>query len=104
MTPRSAPLTVKKSPIHGKGVFATRTVKKGTRIGTFEGKRTKRDGTYVLWVQEGEDEYGIRGENELRFLNHSSRPNAELDGVELVARRAIREGDEVTISYGPDWD
>ena len=47
---------------------------------------------------------GIRGENELRFLNHASDPNAELDGLDLYALRNIQPRAEITLHYGDDWD
>ncbi len=33
------------------------------------------------------------------YLNHSCDPNAIRKGVDVYARRDIREGDEVTIDY-----
>jgi SET domain-containing protein len=104
MTQSSTKITVKNSPIHGRGVFASGRVSKGARLGTFKGRRTKRDGMYVLWVDDGEEIYGIRGENELRFLNHADDPNAEFDGPDLLALRPIATGAEVTIHYGEDWE
>ncbi len=96
---------VRASPIHGRGVFARRRLRRGAYIGTFEGRRTRRDGTHVLWVlQDDGSQVGIRGENELRFLNHSARPNAEFHGADLYAVRDIALGREVLIHYGDDWD
>ena len=90
------------SAIHGTGLFARRTIRSGTHIGTYQGPMVKTDGTYVLWVQEGGRPVGRKGVNELRFLNHSDRPNAEFDGFELYALRTIRAGEEITINYHPD--
>ena len=98
-------VVARKSPVHGKGVFALRRIRKGQYIGTFEGRRTKKDGTYVLWlVHEDGSETGIRGENALRFLNHSRRPNAELQELDLFATRNIQPGAEIYIDYGEAWD
>ena len=59
---------------------------------------------YVLWVLDDNDrEVGVEGRNALRFLNHSSRPNAEFLGLELHAIRNIQPGAEVTIHYGDAW-
>ena len=97
-------IEVRQSSVHGRGVFATRRIRKGARIGTFEGRPTKRDGTHVLWVlDESGEEIGIRGQNDLRFLNHSLRPNAEFLGAELIALRNIQPGCEVTFHYGDAW-
>ena len=92
------------SPIHGKGVFARRRLRVGGYIASFEGRPTRRDGMYVLWVVDDDDrEVGVEGRNDLRFLNHSSRPNAEFLGLELHAIRNIQSGAEVTIHYGDAW-
>jgi SET domain-containing protein len=96
---------VRPSPIHGLGVFATKRIKRGARIGVYEGKVTKRDGTYVLWVTDEEDgsEVGYLGQNDLRYLNHSSKPNCIFDGTELSSLRNIQPGQELTFHYGDEW-
>ena len=100
----SGRIEVRTSPIHGKGVFARRRLRSGGYIGTFEGRPARRDGMYVLWVLDDDDrEMGVEGRNELRFLNHSSRPNAEFLGLDLHATRNIQPGSEVTIHYGDAW-
>lgn len=97
--------TVKKSPIHGKGVFATDTISKDTLIGTYEGTETYEDGTYVLWCYDEEDAlFGIDGKNDLRFANHSKEPNSIFLGDELIALRKIKPGEEITFHYGEDWE
>lgn len=96
---------VKKSPIHGRGVFASSSIRKGTHIGTYVGEPADENDTYVLWVETDEGgEVGIDGTNELRFLNHSDEPNAEFDGPELYALRTIRVGEEILFYYGDNWD
>jgi hypothetical protein len=100
-----SPLVVAgKSAIHGTGLFAARAIRKGTFLGTYEGPRTKKDGTHVLWLHAEDGGYGINGKNELRFVNHSAKPNACFDGDELFAVRAIQAGQEITHHYGPEWD
>ncbi|MDE0886415.1 MAG: SET domain-containing protein-lysine N-methyltransferase [Myxococcota bacterium] len=102
--PRLERVEARVSPIHGRGVFAGRRVRRGGYVGTFEGRPTRRDGMYVLWVIDEDDhEVGVEGKNELRFLNHSSEPNAEFVGLELYALRNIQPGCEVTIHYGDEW-
>lgn len=89
------------SPIHGKGLFASHRINRNTHIGTFEGKSTKRDGTYVLWIYDDDDSLtGKRGTNNLRYLNHGKTPNAEFEGFELYAIKMIRKDDEILIDYG----
>lgn len=93
---------VDKSPIDGRGVFAAVRIPRGTFLGTFKGPPAKRDGKYVLWVYAGRRVVGRRGRNQLRYLNHCDRPNAEFDGFDLYAKRSIAPGDEITIHYGVD--
>ena len=96
--------TVEPSPIHGRGLFATRVIAKGTHIGTYLGPPARRDGDYVLWILEDDGtETGINGKNDLRFVNHSYEPNAEFDGEELFATRDISPGEEITAHYGDAW-
>ncbi|QBG47887.1 SET domain-containing protein [Verrucomicrobia bacterium S94] len=94
-------IEVKKSPIHGRGVYAKEKIEAGTMIGTYHGNETDEDDTYVLWVtDENGREYGIDGTSDLKFLNHSQEPNAEFDGDELYALRDILPGEEITFHYG----
>ena len=98
-------ILVKQSSIHGRGVFARRRLRAGAYIGTFEGDATTSDGEHVLWVLGDDDrEYGLRGRNELRFLNHSRLPNAEFEGPDLFAIRNIQPGAEITFHYGDAWE
>ena len=100
----SRPTYVKKSRIHGLGVFARQPIRRGSYLGRYHGNRTSHNGRYVLWViQNNGSHVGINGRNGLRFLNHSRRPNAEFIGTELFATRQIGPNEEVTIDYGPDW-
>ncbi len=88
------------SPIHGDGCFARMPFAAGDYIGTYEGPRAKRDGTYVLWVgEEGGDWVGRSGRNLLRYLNHQEHGNAEFDGFDLYALRDIQSGEEITFDY-----
>ena len=94
-----------KSGIHGTGVFAARKIARGELIGVFKGDPTDTDGEHVLWVERDDWEYvGLKGGNDLRFVNHSRRPNAEFDGQRLYARRGLRPHEEITFHYGPDWE
>ena len=99
--PNMHKLEVRKSPIHGSGVFAVECISAGEQIGTYLGEITEEDDTYVLWVtDEDGKEYGINGTNDLKFLNHSFAPNAEFDGDILYAMTDIQPGEEITFHYG----
>jgi SET domain-containing protein len=94
---------VAESGIHGRGLFAACDIARGEYIGTFHGPPARRDGHYVLWVYaspEDAEPVGRSGRNMLRFLNHAALCNAQFDGFDLYARRAIAAGEEITIDYG----
>ncbi len=93
------------SGIHGTGLFARRKIKKGEYIGTYHGPKTRKNGTYVLWVYDHDDEdnaEGRDGKNLLRYLNHSTKGNAEFDGYDLYAVKKISPDEEITFNYGED--
>ncbi len=97
------------SPRHGRGLFARCAIAAGTWIGFYSGRKTSINGTHVLWV-ESDDEgcvdgwIGYDGANDLRFLNHSGKPNSEMDGRDLYALRDISAGEEITIHYGEEFE
>jgi SET domain-containing protein len=95
-------VVVGRSPIHGSGLFSAREIKKGQLIGVYEGSIVAEDGRYVLWVENtpGGDWTGYEGSNEMRFMNHSDRPSAEMDGLDCYALINISTGIEITINYG----
>ncbi|MEM1444986.1 MAG: SET domain-containing protein [Planctomycetota bacterium] len=97
---------VKKSAIHGRGLFAKVRIPKGTVLGKLEGELTDIDGDYVLWLTE---EQGLQVKNDLRFINHATPPNAAyFDDFTVGALRDIEPGEEITHNYGGDeeveWD
>jgi hypothetical protein len=97
-------IEVRKSRIHGNGIFARKRLREGQRIGRFEGDVTTRNGTYVLWlIGEDGSEIGIRGRNVLRFLNHGEPANAEFLDDDLYVVRNVQPGVEVVIDYGEGW-
>ena len=95
---------VNESTIHGKGLFAREEIEIDSWLGTYEGPEASRNGSHVLWVYEDDGLVGRSGRNKLRYLNHSTNPNAEFNGFDLFALRDIRVGEEVTIHYGEDWE
>ena len=86
------------SPIHGKGLFAAKPIRAGTIIGWLEGRPCTTDGSHVLWISETE---AFEVTCELRYINHSSRPNAcYYDDLSVVALRDIAVNQEITHDYG----
>lgn len=123
MTPMPAekpprPYTVRNSAIHGRGVFATRTIRKGSRVIEYRGDRTTWDvalerpasdpdnphHTFFFETSDGTViDANVRG-NAARWINHSCDANCESfeydDGrVFIEARRTVRAGDEITYDY-----
>lgn len=98
---------VKKSPQHGKGVFAAVDIAAGTEILTFTGPLLKRGqfkpGDYHLQI--GDDLYlGASGKAD-DYVNHSCEPNTGFGkGLTLVALRGIARGEEITWDYGTAID
>jgi len=91
---------VKKSGIHGKGLFAARNIKAGEVLGSIKYNPVDEDGPYVLWLGE----QGIKVDCELKFINHSKKPNAcYCDDLDVVALKNIKKGEEITHDYGDDW-
>lgn len=90
------------SPIHGRGLFAAKPISAGQLIGVYQGPIVREDNPHVLWIedQNGETWTGYNGQNEMRFLNHSDEPNAEMDGLQCFALCDMPPGTEITIDYG----
>jgi SET domain-containing protein len=119
-TGAAAPLEgieVRRSEVHGQGVFALRGWRAGEEIGPYSGRRhapgqTHPDWddqlTYLFGLSDGSVVDGAHGGNATRHINHACTPNVEAierradnDGLELVIRaiRRIRAGDELFLDY-----
>ena len=108
-------LVFKKSKIHNLGAYATRDIRKGTRIIEYIGQPiTKRkaakelqDGNgYVFTINNFFDIDGSVRWNPARYINHGCDANAESDVIEdrvwILATRTIRKGEEVLYNYNYD--
>jgi hypothetical protein len=98
---------VGKSHIHGRGLFATKTIKRGSVLGVCKvkprAKGKKRDSAYTLWLDDGKTAVDVRCK--FRFINHSNTPNvAYYDDLTVVALKKIAPGEELAHDYGDDWD
>ena len=110
-------ITVRTSPIHGRGVFALADLPTGTLLLEYKGLRLSwkeaqriheksgaEDGhTFLFGLDDGSVIDGARGGNSARWLNHSCAPNceAEQDGERVFIRaiRPIGKGQELFIDY-----
>lgn len=108
---------VRRSPIHGNGVFARRKIGAGERIVEYEGERITSDEsavraeegggpvnhTFFFSLADGNIIDGGSGGNDARFINHSCEPNCEAyeeDGrVFIHALHDIAKGEELYYNY-----
>src|SRR5258706_10525699 len=119
--PRHRSIAVRRSGIHGMGVFALRPIKKGERIIEYKGEVIDWDEAERRHPHDPEqpnhtfyftldDEYVIDGNvggNSSRWINHSCHPNCEAELVEgrgrlrvfIGARRDIKRGEELFFDY-----
>ena len=101
----------------GLGLFATKKIKKGTKIIRYFGplldsKKKKDDAIENKYLFELTNRWTIDGsvrENTARYINHACRPNAESDvrprkrKVFIRAIKNIEPGDEISYDYGTDY-
>ena len=106
LEPTCIDVVVAPSKIHGMGVFSTRTLPPGHLIGVYGGRVSyDLNHKWTLWLLDSRGAYfGVLGDNALRYMNHSTEPNAEADGPHIYALEFIKPGDEITISYDEDWE
>lgn len=109
---------VRNSPIHGRGVFATRKIPADTLLVEYEGERisakkaAKRHGadpanpyhTFFFSLENGKlIDGGVDG-SDARWINHACEPNCEAreeDGqVFIYTLRDIKRGEEFNYDYG----
>ena len=108
---------VRSSGIHGKGVFASETIRKGWRIIEYRGTRTTWDEaseqpdsdpndpfhTFLFELDDGRVIDAAQKGNAARWINHSCEPNCETieedERVFIHAVRTIRPGEELTYDY-----
>jgi SET domain-containing protein len=111
----------RRSPIAGRGIFATRAIPKNTRIIDYAGEKisnresVKREARYLergriwcfklnsRWVRDA-----AVGGNLARYINHACKPNCYTrivgDTIWICAARTIRKGEELTYDYYTDGE
>jgi len=119
---------VKKSKVHGNGVFSTQKIKKNKRIIEYIGEKiNKSEGDkrselrikkYLkskthgsVYIFELNKRYDIDGSpiyNKARYINHSCDPNCEVDIIKgriwISSIRDIQKGEELSYDYGYSFD
>jgi SET domain-containing protein len=116
-TPENPVLKVRRSRIHGRGVFALKRIKKGTRVIEYLGERITHKEADERYADHDENDNhtflfivdrctvvdgGVNG-NEARFINHGCDGNceSEIEGgrIFIEAIRSIEPGEELSYDY-----
>lgn len=108
-------IAVRRSKIHGRGVFALRNIRQGERIIEYAGERITHGEadrrypeddsphTMLFTVDKNIVIDATHIGNSARWINHSCRPNCEsVDDdkrIYIEAIREIRSGEELTYDY-----
>jgi len=110
---------VRRSPIHGRGVFAARYIRKGTKILEYKGERIsnreadrryddsrmKRHHTFLFTLDKNTVIDGAisAGGGDASYINHSCDPNCEaiITGKKIFihAKKGIESGAELAYDY-----
>lgn len=111
-TPGDFKLLVKRSPT-GLGLYAGEDIKKGVCIIEYVGRIIKGEEEYTSnskYLFEVHARKTIDGRpriNKAGYINHSCRPNAEIEirkaRVFVMSRRNIKEGEEIVYDYGKEY-
>jgi uncharacterized protein len=108
--------TVRNSKIHGRGVFAKRPIRKGTKIIEYTGDIVSDDeaekigstavnghGHTMLFSLGGDKVINGNVGGAAKYINHGCTPNSEAvqyeDQVFIEAIRNIKQGEEITYDY-----
>lgn len=115
---RGRRVQVRRSGVHGKGVFALQPIARGEHVITYEGERitwdeaqrrhphdpAQPDHTFYFHVDDGHVIDGKVNGNAARWINHSCDPNCiaddETGDVHVLALRDIAAGEELFYDYG----
>ncbi len=113
---------VRGSAIHGRGLYAVKTIPDGTRIIAYDGEviskaesdrrearrlareEAGKDGcVYVFELNKRHDIDGSMSWNTARLINHSCKPNCRTEIVRgkiwIIAKREIAAGEELFFDY-----
>jgi SET domain-containing protein len=105
---------VRRSRIHGRGVFARRDIPAGTRLLEYVGlpvskkksaELVLKQNRYLFELTGAKDINGKVSWNPARLMNHSCEPNCEANPDEsnriwIFSTQPIARGEELTFNYG----
>ena len=110
----------KSSNIDNRGLFASKNIKKGTKIIYYIGKiitkkqtenNPKFDNEKAIYLFNLNNRYDLDGDfsyNTARLINHSCNPNCEVEGKGLKlwisSIKDINKNEELTYDYGFSFD
>ena len=110
----------KSSNIDNRGLFASKNIKKGTKIIYYIGKiitkkqtenNPKFDNDKAIYLFNLNNRYDLDGDfvyNTARLINHSCNPNCEVEGKGLKlwisSIKDINKNEELTYDYGFSFD
>jgi SET domain-containing protein len=115
---RGARIQVRRSGVHGKGVFVLAPIAAGERILEYTGsvitwKQAKKlpphnpedpNHTFFFHIDDKHVIDGLDGGNAAKWINHACKPNCEADEddgrVFITALRDIGPGEELNYDYG----
>jgi hypothetical protein len=115
-------MRVRRSRVHGSGVFAARAIRKGTRVAEYTGDRISHAEADRRYAHKADDDNhtflftvdsrtvidGGVGGSPARFINHSCDPNCETvvedKRVFIEAIKSIPAGAEIGYDYMIDRD
>lgn len=105
------------SAVDGRGGFASAAIAARTRIVEYVGEKITKQESLLRcelnnpFIFALDDQFDLDGDvdwNPARFLNHSCDANCEAENINghiwIIARRAIRAGEELTFNYGYDLE
>ncbi len=119
---------VRKSKVHGSGIFASENIAKGTKIIEYIGEKiSKTEGdrrsekrikkylhskvsgsVYIFELNKKFDIDGSPKYNKARYINHSCHPNCEVEinrgHIWISSIKNIKKGDELSYDYGYEFD
>jgi hypothetical protein len=116
-TRRRNRFTVRRSLVHGRGVFATRALAAGEQVCEYRGERISwdealhrhprdpahPDHTFYFDIGDGTFVDGAVGGNSARWINHACRPNCEAGDhngrIFIRTVQPIQSGEELSIDY-----
>lgn len=111
-TPWGFKLKVKRSNA-GLGLFTEEDIPKGACIIEYKGRKISKEEEYTInskYLFEVHSRMTIDGSarsNTARYINHSCRPNAEVEirdrRIWIMARKKIKAGEEINYDYEKEY-